>query len=85
MTLCCGSEEKWPSCLSQMKVKHNFMSVVGMPLTMTSCVFQSIEREEPIEVDPAPTHSGQENGHALSKGNHTAMVSHPRSAACPRS
>lgn len=75
MTLCCGSEEKWPSCLS----------VVGMPLTMTSCVFQSIEREEPIEVDPAPTHSGQENGHAVSKGNHTAMVSHPRSAACPRS
>ncbi|XP_005461091.1 smoothelin, like isoform X1 [Oreochromis niloticus] len=33
----------------------------------------SIEREEPIEVDPAPTHSGQENGHAVSK-EHSVLV-----------
>lgn len=33
-------------------------------------VFQSIEREEPIEVDPAPTHAALENGHAAATGNH---------------
>uniref|UniRef100_A0A3Q4I8Z0 Smoothelin, like n=1 Tax=Neolamprologus brichardi TaxID=32507 RepID=A0A3Q4I8Z0_NEOBR len=33
----------------------------------------SIEREEPIEVDPAPTHSGQENGHAVSK-EHSVLL-----------
>lgn len=26
--------------------------------------FQSIEKEEPIEVDHAPTHAGLENGHS---------------------
>uniref|UniRef100_A0A3Q1G2X4 Smoothelin, like n=1 Tax=Acanthochromis polyacanthus TaxID=80966 RepID=A0A3Q1G2X4_9TELE len=31
----------------------------------------SIEREEPIEVDPAPTHAAQENGHTAATGNHT--------------
>ncbi|XP_051253544.1 smoothelin, like [Dicentrarchus labrax] len=31
----------------------------------------SIEREEPIEVDPAPTHAGLENGHAT---EHSALV-----------
>lgn len=29
----------------------------------------SIEREEPIEVDPAPTHAGLENGHAVTTEN----------------
>lgn len=35
---------------------------------MIPCVFQSIEREEPIEVDPAPPHVGLENGHAPTTG-----------------
>lgn len=39
-------------------------------LTICFYVFQSIEREEPIEVDPAPTHAGMENGHAATTGNH---------------
>lgn len=43
---------------------------------MTPCVLQSIEREEPIEVDPAPTHAGLENGHAAASGNHIITVSH---------
>uniref|UniRef100_A0A3B4WED7 Smoothelin, like n=1 Tax=Seriola lalandi dorsalis TaxID=1841481 RepID=A0A3B4WED7_SERLL len=33
----------------------------------------SIEREEPIEVDPAPTHAGQENGHAAAT-EHSMLV-----------
>lgn len=33
----------------------------------------SIEREEPIEVDPAPTHAGLENGHAAAT-EHSALV-----------
>nr|XP_020506609.1 smoothelin-like protein 2 isoform X1 [Labrus bergylta]XP_029136443.1 smoothelin-like protein 2 isoform X1 [Labrus bergylta] len=34
----------------------------------------SIEREEPIEVDPAPTHAALENGHAVTTAEHTASV-----------
>ncbi len=37
-------------------------------------VFQSIEREEPIEVDPTPTHAGLENGHAATTGDHVTTV-----------
>lgn len=37
-------------------------------LTIYFFVFQSIEREEPIEVDHAPTHAGLENGHAVTTG-----------------
>ncbi|XP_068440851.1 smoothelin, like [Clinocottus analis] len=33
----------------------------------------SIEREEPIEVDPAPTHAGLENGHAAAS-EHSGLV-----------
>ncbi|XP_036942345.1 smoothelin, like [Acanthopagrus latus] len=33
----------------------------------------SIEREEPIEVDPAPAHAGQENGHAAPT-EHSGLV-----------
>ncbi|XP_022623364.1 smoothelin-like protein 2 [Seriola dumerili] len=33
----------------------------------------SIEREEPIEVDPAPIHAGQENGHAAAT-EHSMLV-----------
>uniref|UniRef100_A0A8D3B4N9 Smoothelin, like n=1 Tax=Scophthalmus maximus TaxID=52904 RepID=A0A8D3B4N9_SCOMX len=33
----------------------------------------SIEREEPIEVDPAPTHAGLENGHAAAS-EHSMLV-----------
>ncbi|XP_039987519.1 smoothelin, like [Xiphias gladius] len=33
----------------------------------------SIEREEPIEVDPAPTHAGLENGHAATT-EHSVLV-----------
>ncbi|XP_040901670.1 smoothelin, like [Toxotes jaculatrix] len=33
----------------------------------------SIEREEPIEVDPAPTHAGLENGHAATT-EHSSLV-----------
>lgn len=36
-------------------------------------VFQSIEREEPIEVDPAPTHAGLENGHTAATGNDVSV------------
>ncbi|XP_062274958.1 smoothelin, like isoform X1 [Scomber scombrus] len=34
----------------------------------------SIEREEPIEVDPAPTNAGLENGHATSTAEHSVLV-----------
>lgn len=34
----------------------------------------SIEREEPIEVDPVPTHAGQENGHAAASAEHSVLV-----------
>ncbi|XP_014326298.1 smoothelin-like protein 2 [Xiphophorus maculatus] len=33
----------------------------------------SIEREEPIDVDPVPTHAGQENGHA-NPSEHSVLV-----------
>lgn len=48
-------------------------------LTIRFNVFQSIEREEPIEVDPAPAHNGQENGHAAPAGNYTTTVLQPAS------
>lgn len=48
--------------------------VIGPLLTMTLCVFQSIEREEPIEVDPAPTHAELENGHTATTGKHIQRV-----------
>lgn len=56
------------------------MKALSLLLTMTLCVFQSIEREEPIEVDPAPTHAGLENGHAATTGNRIISVSHHGSA-----
>ncbi|KAK2846838.1 hypothetical protein Q5P01_009837 [Channa striata] len=34
----------------------------------------SIEREEPIEVDPAPTHTGLQNGHAAAATEHSVLV-----------
>ncbi|KAF3693137.1 Smoothelin-like protein 2 [Channa argus] len=34
----------------------------------------SIEREEPIEVDPAPTHTGLENGHTAAATEHSVLV-----------
>lgn len=34
----------------------------------------SIEREEPIEIDPVPTNAAQENGHAASAAEHLVMV-----------
>ncbi|TNN27382.1 hypothetical protein EYF80_062475 [Liparis tanakae] len=34
----------------------------------------SIEREEPIEVDPAPPHAGLENGHAPAASEHPESV-----------
>ncbi|XP_056297447.1 smoothelin, like isoform X3 [Pseudoliparis swirei] len=34
----------------------------------------SIEREEPIEVDPAPPHAGLENGHAAATAEHSESV-----------
>lgn len=45
-------------------------------LTIHFYVLQSIEREEPIEVDPATTHGGLENGHAATTGNHATTVLH---------
>ncbi|XP_071377039.1 smoothelin, like isoform X2 [Centroberyx affinis] len=38
----------------------------------------SIEREEPIEVDPAPTHSGLENGHSAATEN--SMLVHGKTS-----
>lgn len=43
-------------------------------LTIWVHVFQSIEREEPIEVDPTLTHAGLENGHAAATGNHVTTA-----------
>lgn len=58
-----------------MKVTDDFMFLLkamkaANVLMLTLCVFQSIEREEPIEVDPAPTNAGLENGHAATTGNY---------------
>lgn len=51
-------------------------TVTVLLLTMAFCVFQSIEREEPIEVDPTPTHAGLENGHAAATGNCVFTAAH---------
>ena len=32
------------------------------------CGLQSVDHEEPIKVDPAPKHSGPENGHTAHAG-----------------
>uniref|UniRef100_A0A3Q3GHD4 Smoothelin, like n=1 Tax=Labrus bergylta TaxID=56723 RepID=A0A3Q3GHD4_9LABR len=37
----------------------------------------SIEREEPIEVDPAPTHAALENGHAVTTASVLGKISPP--------
>ncbi len=62
------------------------MKGASVLLTIWLTVFQSIEREEPIEVDPAPTHAGLENGHAAATGNNiTTNLQHvsQREAAQP--
>lgn len=62
-------------CQSPLKA----MKGASVSLTLWLSVFQSIEREEPIEVDPAPTYTSLENGHTAATGNNVTSALQPAS------
>lgn len=82
LVFCPGGKTLQPSYWTPVKahkrlhapLKAKKCAGVLLSLTMILRVFQSIEREEPIEVDPTPTNTELENGHAATTGNHMCVI-----------